>query len=101
MKASGIKAIPLITEIHKKLALAFSTFVFVLVGLPIAINTRRREKSVAFGVSLALVLAYYGIFIGGKALALKEVLPPWAGMWAGNLIFLIAGILLIARFAER
>ena len=101
MKASNIKATPLITEIHKKLALAFSSFVFVLVGLPIAINTRRREKSVAFGLSLIIVLTYYAIFIGGKALALKEVLGPAVGMWAGNVIFLIAGILLIVRLAER
>ena len=101
MKASNIKTTPLLTEIHKKLALAFSGFVFVLVGLPIAINTRRREKSAAFGISLVLVLLYYGIFIGGEALVLKEIVPPLLGMWAGNIIFLTAGLLLIVKVAER
>lgn len=101
MKASNIKPTPLITEIHKKLALAFSSFIFVLVGLPIAINTRRREKSVAFGLTLVIILTYYGIFIGGKALALKEILPPSVGIWAVNIIFLITGIYLIVRLAER
>ena len=101
MKAQNVKPTPLITEIHKKLALAFSSFVFVIIGLPIAINTRRREKSVAFGLSLIIMLTYYGIFIGGKALALKEILPPPIGMWAADVIFLIIGIFLIVRLAER
>lgn len=101
MKAAGIKATPLITEINKKLALAFSSFVFVLVGLPLAINTRRREKSVAFGLSLVIVLTYYAIFIGAEALALKELLPPAISIWSANIIFLIIGIFLIIRLAEK
>lgn len=101
MKAANVKPTPLVTSIHKKLALAFSSFVFVLIGLPIAINTRRREKSVAFGMSLVIVLLYYGILIGGEALSLKEIVPPLIGMWAGNVIFLVAGIFLIIRTAEK
>ncbi|MFH0731546.1 MAG: LptF/LptG family permease [Candidatus Omnitrophota bacterium] len=100
MKASNIKPTPLIIEIHKKIALAFSSFVFALVGLPIAINTRRREKSVAFGLSLIIMLSYYGIFIAGEALALKEIMPPYLGLWAANVIFLAAGISLYVRIAE-
>ncbi len=101
MKTANIKATPLITEINKKLALAFSSFVFVLVGLPLAINTRRREKSVAFGLSLVIVLTYYAIFIGGEALALKELVPVAASIWSANIIFLIIGIFLIVSLAEK
>ena len=101
MKMQNIKTTPLTTEIHKKLALAFSSFAFELVGLPIAINTRRREKSAAFGISLIIVLLYYGIFIGGEALSLKEILAPQFGTWAANIVFLIAGVILITRIAEK
>ncbi|MBN1405209.1 MAG: LptF/LptG family permease [Candidatus Omnitrophica bacterium] len=101
MKTQNINSIPLVTEIHKKIALAFSGFVFVLVGLPLAINTRRREKSVAFALSLVIILTYYGLFIIGEAIALKEVLPAAIGTWIANIVFFLIGILLIAQMAER
>ncbi|MFC1807143.1 LptF/LptG family permease [Candidatus Omnitrophota bacterium] len=100
-KISGIEIIPLVTEIHRKLAMAFSSFVFVLIGLPIAINTRRRERSVGFGISLLILTIYYLLLIGGQALSLRGVLPPIIGMWAANLIYFFIGTLLIFIVIEK
>lgn len=101
LRASGIGISPLLTEIHKKLAMAFSSFVFVLVGLPLAINTRRREKSVGFGISLILLSIYYLLFIGGQALSLRNIVPPIIGVWATNIIYFIAGLILIFIIIEK
>jgi len=90
-----------VTEIHKKLAMAFSSFAFVLVGLPLAINTRRREKSVGFGLSLVVSTIYYLIFIGGQALTLRNVIPPIIGVWVANLIYFIIGVVLIFIIIEK
>lgn len=101
LKASGIETSPLLTEIHRKLAMAFSSFVFVLVGLPLAINTRRREKPVGFGISLILLTIYYLLFIGGQALSLRNIVPPIIGVWAVNVIYLVAGLILIFVIMEK
>lgn len=101
LRASGVETTPLLTEIHRKLAMAFSGFVFVLVGLPLAINTKRREKSVGFGISLILLTIYYLLFIAGQALSLKDIVPPIIGMWATNAIYFAVGIVLIFVIIEK
>ncbi|MDP2044365.1 MAG: LptF/LptG family permease, partial [Candidatus Omnitrophota bacterium] len=45
LKAEGIDPAPLIAKIHEKLALAFSCFIFMLLGSSLGMITRRREKS--------------------------------------------------------
>jgi len=101
LKASGIETVPLLVEIHRKLAMAFSSFVFALIGLPLAISTRRREKSAGFGISLIILVFYYLFFIGGQALSLRNIIPPIIGMWAANILYFVIGITLIYRNIEK
>jgi lipopolysaccharide export system permease protein len=98
---SDVNATPLLVEIHRKIAIAFSSFVFVLVGLPLAINTKRREKTIGFSMSLVVFTAYYLLFIGGQALALRKILPAIVSMWLANIIYFIIGIVLIFVIIER
>lgn len=101
LRTAGVETAPLLTEIHRKLATAFSGFVFVLVGLPLAINAKRREKSVGFGISLILLTVYYLLFIGGQALSLKNIISPIIGIWITNVIYFAAGIILIFVIIEK
>lgn len=87
LKKEGIEAIPLITEIHEKITLAFSCFVFILLGSSLAIITRRREKSINLGIAFLIVGVYYLMFIGAEALSLQGYLPPAIAMWLPNFIF--------------
>ncbi len=94
LKKEKIDPAPLITEIHKKIALAFSCFVFMLLGSSMAIITRRREKSINFGISFLIVGTYYLLFMGAEALSLQGYLPPIIAMWIPNaLLGTIGGIL--------
>ncbi|MFA5069377.1 MAG: LptF/LptG family permease [Candidatus Omnitrophota bacterium] len=90
-----------LTEIHRKISMAFSSFVFVLVALPLAINTKRREKSVGFAISLIVLVLYYFMLFGGMALALRNIIPPIAGVWAANIVYLIIGLVLTSCIIER
>ena len=101
LEKDKINATPLYIEVHNKLALAFSNFVFVLIGIPIALRTHRREKSINFGFTMVLFLVYWGIMLGGIACAIRNIMPPWAGVWMGNGILLIVGIVLFARIARK
>ncbi|MFC1675068.1 LptF/LptG family permease, partial [Candidatus Omnitrophota bacterium] len=40
LKSQGIDPAPILTTIHKKVALSFSCFIFILLGVPLAIITR-------------------------------------------------------------
>jgi lipopolysaccharide export system permease protein len=97
VKKEGIDPTPLITEINEKLALAFSCIVFILFGAPLAIITRRREKSINFGIAFLVVGSYYLLFIAAEALSIRGVINPAIGMWIPNIIFTILGGVLTYR----
>jgi lipopolysaccharide export system permease protein len=96
LKKEGIDPVPLITEIYEKITLAFSCFVFILLGSSLAIITRRREKSINLGIAFLIVGVYYLIFIGAEALSLQGYLPPALAMWIPNALF--GGIGVIATY---
>ncbi len=91
LQKEGIDPTPLIIEIHEKLSLAFSCFIFILLGSSLAIITRRREKSINFGISVLIIGIYYLLFITAKALSLQGHLPSELAMWMPNIIFAAIG----------
>ncbi|MBD3426455.1 MAG: LptF/LptG family permease [Candidatus Omnitrophica bacterium] len=96
-----INSVPLRVELHKKLALAFSNLVFVLVGIPLAITTHRREKFVGLGLAVALFLVYWGIMLSGVAFAIRALIPAWLGVWAANMILTAIAFILFGRVAGK
>ena len=101
MEKSSIDVIPLRVELHKKIALAFSSLVFVLIGIPIAITTHRREKFIGFGMSIVLFLLYWGLMLCGIAFAIKGLIPVWAGVWSANVILAGLGVLLLVKMLKK
>ncbi len=97
LKKDRIDPAPIATEIHKKISLAFSCFIFILLGASIAVITRRREKSINFGIAFLIVGLYYLLFIGAEALSLQGHLPPPLVMWMPNIIMGITGALLVRK----
>lgn len=93
LKKDNIDPAPLITEIHTKIALAFSALVFILFGSSIAIITRRREKSINFGLAFLIVGAYYLLLIASETLSLQGFIPAGIAMWLPNIIFTALGLI--------
>lgn len=86
LKKEGIDPAPLITEINEKIALAFSSLIFILFGSPLAIITRRREKSINFGMAFLIVGVYYLLLLASQGLSLQGHLNPKIAMWIPNII---------------
>lgn len=101
LKKDGININPLLAEMHRRLSLSFASFVFVLIGLPLAIITKRPEKSIGFGLSLCVVIVYYVIMVAGQAMAEKGILLVWFDMWLANIIMSFAGLILISKVIKR
>ena len=100
-KKEDIGVIPLRIELHKKLALAFSNLIFVLVGIPLAITTHRREKFIGFSMAMGIFLLYWAIMLGGIAFAIRAIVPPWVGVWSANIILTALAAFLFYRMAQK
>ena len=87
LKKGKIDPNPLIVEINERLNLAFSALVFVLVGAPLAMIARRREKSINIGIAVLIMVSYYPLFIGCEALGTEAQFFPQLVMWLPNIVF--------------
>jgi len=92
---------PLSAEIHNKIALAFSSLPFLLIGIPLGITARRAEKSISFGISLVLMTLYWILLIGGKGLAQKGLVPPFLALQFSNFVVGGAGLFLFVKLVRR
>ena len=101
LEDSGIDPTPLVRRLHKRIAGAFASFAFVLIGLPLAITTRRSEKSIGIGLALCLVTIYWLLLALGQILATKNILPIWLAMWFGNITLIIIGSIMMYFTVRR
>jgi lipopolysaccharide export system permease protein len=86
-----------LVEIYKKYSIPFACVVFVLIGAPLGIVTKRGGFGVAAGMSLGFFLIYWACLIGGEKLADRELLSPFLSMWLANILLGITGIYMIFR----
>ena len=82
-------------EIQKKFAISLACLIFALLGPPIALRFPRAGVGLTIGVSLVVFAVYYIGLIAGEKLADDLILSPIAAMWAANVIFGLAGIVLV------
>jgi lipopolysaccharide export system permease protein len=88
-------------EINKKFSIPFSTLVFGILGIPLGIRKHRTVKYWGFTIGLAVVITYYLLRLGGRALAETGRLTPFIGAWTPNIILGVAGIWLFMRAAAE
>jgi lipopolysaccharide export system permease protein len=84
-------------EVQKKFALSIACFVFVLFGPPIALRFPRGGLGMTLGISLTVFGAYYVCLMAGETLADKGRVDPIIAMWAANVIFTTAGLVMFMR----
>jgi LPS export ABC transporter permease LptF len=97
LQKNGVDPAPLITEMNKKISLSFSCIVFIILGAPLAIITRRREKSVNFALAFLIAGVYYLLLLAAEALSLQGIIDPKTAMWIPNVLLGSLGIILTYR----
>jgi lipopolysaccharide export system permease protein len=88
-------------EIYKKYALPAACLVFVLIGAPLGVMTKKGGFGVAGGISLFFFLIYWAFLIGGEKLAERGMLSPFLGMWAANILIGVAGLFLTYKTVKE
>lgn len=97
LKKANINVRDLIMELYFKTSLPFASFCFMLIGVPLAINTQRSGKSIGIGLSILIIFFYYLLMSIGKALGRGNILPPAIAMWFQNVVIIVIGIVLMKR----
>ena len=95
LKKKKVDINPVATEIHKRIVMGLSNLVFVLIALPLAITIRRGEKTIGFGISLALIVAYWLLLAGAEACASRGILTPAICMWTPTVSLSLLGVVMI------
>ena len=80
-------ASPYLTELQARVSFSITTFTFIVVGLPLAIQTQRRETSYGLIATGVIVLVYYVLGQFGHALKTHAGLYPELIIWTPNILF--------------
>lgn len=86
-----------LVEVHKKFSIPFACIVFLLLGAPIGMLSRKGNLGFAALVSAGLLTFYWISIIQGEKLADRLYITPFWGMWFADLVLLAVGIILTLR----
>ena len=87
-------------EFHRRFALPTACLVLAMVGIPLGLSSKKSGKSGGFVLTIALVFVYYFVSLLGVSLARQGKVGPMFGAWLANIVFFVAGAILL-RQAER
>ncbi len=94
---TGELATPYLTEFQARISFALACLTFVIVGMPLAIQTQRRETSIGLMTALGIVLIYWLLVVLGRALRSHTGFYPELIAWTPNIIFQGVGFWLFSR----
>ncbi len=82
---------------EQKLAIPVATLVIILFGAPLATSAKRGGSAYGIGLALASVILYMSLFKVALAAGSAGAMPPQLAAWTPNAVFLVTGLLLLAR----
>lgn len=89
------------TELNQRVALALAPMAFLLLGLPMAIRTSRRETSIGLFMSVLLAGLYFGGVLVSDSLSSTPNVYPQYIVWIPPILYQIFGAVYIFRIARR
>ncbi len=82
---------------HHRIAFPLGCFIFVFLGIPIAMLVHRGEIVVSFGISMAAASLYYILFVGAKTVSMQGLVPPIIAYWVPNILLIFLGTRLLKK----
>jgi LPS export ABC transporter permease LptF/LPS export ABC transporter permease LptG len=80
--------------LHEKFSMPLACVVFALIGVPLGVMNRRGGRASGFTISIAIAIAYWIMHSAGQNLVNQGKLSPYIGLWLGNAILGVLGIVL-------
>lgn len=88
-------------QIQKGFAMAFSIFSMVVFAVPLGIKVSRTETFANLAIALALAMAYYMATVVISWFEKYPALRPDILIWLPNIVFQVAGVILIWRASKN
>lgn len=85
------------TKYYGRLAAPWTCLVVVLIAIPFGAPSGRRNLFFGVAGSIFICFGYFVLQTVGMTLGMNSHLPPWLAAWLPNLLFAMAGIVLIMR----
>jgi len=79
-------------ERQKKYAIPAACIIFVLVGVPLAMQFPRGGLGLVLGAGMSVFAIYYVGLIAGESLANRLTVSPFVAMWGTNILMSVVGI---------
>ncbi|HLR33311.1 MAG TPA: LptF/LptG family permease, partial [Fodinibius sp.] len=89
-----------LVEIHKKFSIPIACIIFVLLGAPIGMYTKKGNLGYAALIGTVFLTIYWISIIQGEKLADRLFISPAAGMWTSNIVLGIIGIYMVIRISS-
>jgi lipopolysaccharide export system permease protein len=90
-----------LTEYYKDMAFPTASLILCMLGVPVGIVSKRSGRIGGFAVGVFVVVAYYVMNVTCEFLVTAAVIPPFAGAWLPNSIFLIITLLWFSRMSKQ
>jgi lipopolysaccharide export system permease protein len=88
IEGEGFSATPYRVDLNMRIASPFATFLMALLGILVALRPGLHGGiGAGVGISLGVAFAFIAVSNVGTSLASAGALPPFLGVWAGNIIF--------------
>jgi LPS export ABC transporter permease LptG len=97
VRGLGFPAIRLRAELAQKTAMPFVSLIMALLAAPFGFRMGRKGTLVGVGLSVAVAMAYWGVFAVFRSLGGAGVLPPLLSAWGANILFGLAGVIGLFR----
>ena len=88
-------------ELNQRIAFALSPLAFLLLGLPLAIRTNRRETSVGLFLSVILAGGFFLSIIICESFSSKPGLYPQYLLWLPNIVFQTLGAVMTVMISRK
>lgn len=97
VERSGGDAAELRVKREQKLAIPVATLVIILFGMPLATSSKRGGAAYGIGISLGATILYLLLMKVAGGFGSGGAIPPLWAAWSPNVIFFVAGLILMAR----
>lgn len=99
-KRSGLDVKRFEVEYHMKASLPMAGLLWALVGAPLALRSNRGGRFFGVVVSIVLALVYFVLSSLFRSLGGNGIVDPLVAGWSTNVIYAVAGLILLFR-ADR
>jgi lipopolysaccharide export system permease protein len=88
-------------EYYKDLAFPTASLIFCILGVPVGIVSKRSGRMGGFAVGVLVVVVYYVLNVACEFLVTTLLIPPFAGAWLPNALFLVATVIWFVNMNRR